>query len=196
MRTFEKEYPTYHQLTQNQTALTVTEIQQKLDAETALVEYLITDEFLHVFTITKQTYDAHTLPVSEEFFEEPLALRMSILYQADDLFSEIARKLHKDLFPKALPPHIKKLMIIPDELLASIPFEVLLMEDVLENDEVDYTKLPYLISTYDVSYAYSADLHFQEQKESRREEVHLWEKQKERREQKGRGARTTILRAR
>ena len=55
----------------------------------------------------------------------------------------------------------KSLIIIPDGILATIPFEALLT-DIPENDKIDYRNLPYLIREYPIDYAYSATLLFSE----------------------------------
>ncbi len=50
------------------------------------------------------------------------------------------------------------LMIVPDGYLAAIPFDALLTEAVLENNEVDYRSLPYLHKSQIVSYHFNSSL--------------------------------------
>ncbi len=51
----------------------------------------------------------------------------------------------------------QRLQIIPDGLIAQVPFEVLISEEN-KSTEADYAALTYLVKQYDVSYAYSSSL--------------------------------------
>src|SRR5436190_437043 len=64
-----------------------------------------------------------------------------------------------------LSPKIKKLVIIPECGLGTIPFEALLTKEVKPR-EVNFSTLPYLINRFNVSYNYSSSLFMQVTKES------------------------------
>jgi CHAT domain-containing protein len=82
-------------------------------------------------------------------------LRNGILYKIDELYAENAWELGKVLLP-TLDKEITKLIIIPDGLLNTLPFEVLL-EDKIKKDEVEVVKnYPFWLKKYEISYAFSA----------------------------------------
>ncbi len=60
---------------------------------------------------------------------------------------------------QSLPESINRLIIVPDDVLCFLPFEVLLTEK-LENGRADFSteKLEYLFEKYTISYQYSASL--------------------------------------
>ena len=71
-------------------------------------------------------------------------------------FKETGQVLYKQLFPQKLSRQIKKLIIIPDGRMGTIPFEALLTKKIRPGMSVrDY---PYLIKKTGVSYSYSATL--------------------------------------
>jgi len=51
----------------------------------------------------------------------------------------------------------KRLIIIPDDLLGYLPFDLLIEYD-FETDSINYRDLPYLIKSHPISYSYSATL--------------------------------------
>jgi CHAT domain-containing protein len=51
----------------------------------------------------------------------------------------------------------KQLLIVPDDLLSLIPFEILLSENTVSKG-LNYSSLPYLVKAHDISYAYSLTL--------------------------------------
>ncbi|MBC8486343.1 MAG: CHAT domain-containing protein [Bacteroidetes bacterium] len=75
-------------------------------------------------------------------------------------FTEISYGLYERLLnPFEEEIKDKQLIIIPDNVLLLIPYEVLLTEKV-SNTEPDYARLPYLLKSNNISYSYSANLLF------------------------------------
>jgi CHAT domain-containing protein len=73
-------------------------------------------------------------------------------------FAKLSYVLYNDLIkPFETVIGAKQLLIVPDEQLSLIPFEVLLTAPV-ESKIINYNELPYLVKTHDISYAYSLTL--------------------------------------
>ncbi|MBS0000612.1 MAG: CHAT domain-containing protein, partial [Cyclobacteriaceae bacterium] len=68
--------------------------------------------------------------------------------------------------------HSSKLLIIPDGILAQLPFEALIT-DLGDTTYMDYSGLPYLIREACIGYAYSATLLFSPKKEYKKNENNL-----------------------
>ncbi|MGM0408367.1 MAG: CHAT domain-containing protein, partial [Bacteroidota bacterium] len=60
----------------------------------------------------------------------------------------------------------KHLIIIPDNKLAYLPFDILISK-TKEYNRINYRQLPYLINHYQLSYSYSANLLFEKQQKTR-----------------------------
>ena len=81
-----------------------------------------------------------------------------MVYNLSGSFKEISFSLFDHLFPKGIGKNIKKLVIIPDGELATIPFDALIQNEDKTKDLVFYD-LDYLIKDYEITYAYSASLY-------------------------------------
>jgi CHAT domain-containing protein len=86
------------------------------------------------------------------------AVRKGVLYKSNEIYLQYAHALYQQLFPKSIPDYIKNIVIVQDGIMATIPFEVLLTEEVPATESVDYSSLPYLIRDYNLSYTFSANL--------------------------------------
>jgi len=84
--------------------------------------------------------------------------------------AEDAHSLFRMLIPSGAQQLQKRLMIIPDGLLAYLPFSVLLKKPVPERDLRVFNEWPYLVKDHAVAYCYSATLLRQmEQKKHRKQ---------------------------
>ena len=74
-------------------------------------------------------------------------------------FQKTATLVYDFLLDDLVTDHqkISRILIIPDGILAELPFDILLTEKN-PTDPVDYSRLPYLIKTHTIGYAYSANL--------------------------------------
>lgn len=132
------ENPHYASLTQLN-ALTLTQVQEQLlDRETVLFEFALEPEVSFLWAVTKDKWQVYFLPpvgeirkIVEEF--------LNILRRGSTNLSEAAYNLYKILLKsaiefiegtryKGMQKHPKKLIIIPDDILFSLPFESLLTE--------------------------------------------------------------------
>jgi CHAT domain-containing protein/Tfp pilus assembly protein PilF len=157
----EKKYPEYYNLKFNVHASTVEEIQKTLDGETSLISYFIADKSqrVYIFRISKKKFEVLDILKDADFDKNLKGFRNSILFKNENTFSSTGMALYKQLFPKNFNKEIKRVLIIPDGRLGTIPFEAMLMGKV--KNPKDYKNLPYLIKAYGVSYVYSATLYCQ-----------------------------------
>ncbi len=156
---FENQYPDYYNLKYSESTASVPDIQKQLDESSAMISYFAGDSTITIFTITRKSISIEQRPTPKDFtgkielYRRSL-IRVSALGQRS--YKNLATEFYDLLIPKKLDKKIKSLIIIPDQALATIPFETFLTKPV--TDKTDMHKLPYLISQYGVSYSYSATL--------------------------------------
>ena len=158
----EVEYPEYYNLKYSHTLATVDEIQNKLQESFAMISYFIGADQIFIFVVTKKNIKAHIMPKSESFEEQSVSIRNAIKYNITSVFMDSAKGLYDQLIPN-LPSSIRELIILPDGILGTIPFETLINS---ESDNITYADAPYLIRAYNISYDYSATLFTQRASES------------------------------
>lgn len=177
----EKVYPEYHQLKYKDYTISVKELQRKIPKNSALIEYFVGDSSLYLFSITKDDFeissinDLSALNENIDQFREVTDLWREAEQTDSSYFIYIssAQSLYNTLIRKGINSFpkkgsIKNLIIVPDGRLSYIPFELLIAEDFADQIIGDYSSLTYLIKDYNISYAYSATLNFQDQLESNR----------------------------
>jgi CHAT domain-containing protein len=152
---FEQHYPDFYKLKYKGTIVTPQQLQEELDDKTAVVEYVLADSSLYLITLTRHRFDLQTLPINSSLHRQLRAFRNSIRLQQQDLYKDLATKLYQRLWPKDLPARIKQVIIIPDGVLATIPFEALMITDPIQ---VKQNKPTYVLERYSISYAYSTTL--------------------------------------
>jgi CHAT domain-containing protein len=84
---------------------------------------------------------------SESFKKEDY---VEFIYRANDLFQTL-------LNPVFQAKDMKKIIVIPDNILGYLPFEVLI-DNYEVPSKIDFKNLNYLIKSYNISYAYSSTL--------------------------------------
>ncbi len=166
----EKTYPKYHQLKYQPNQASVEDIQQQLlDDKTTLLEYFWGPNKLYVFAISQSDIQVMELPkdtANIKALENLLQLvhtpPNSQQAQEDYLqFISGAHGLYNWLLPRELfsTKENTNLIIIPDNLLNFLPFELLLKEKPITQNGVHYGKgLTYLLRNHTISYNYSATL--------------------------------------
>jgi CHAT domain-containing protein/Flp pilus assembly protein TadD len=131
----------------------ITDIQSKLDDETAVVEYWMSDEALVIWTITQAKVTATLSPIHQKDLKRLVrGYRNTIMLEEFDVVANIRKSLSQFLI-RPLEPLLaghKKLIIIPHKDLHFLPFHAL-----------EYTDKKYLVEQFIVSYAPSASvLHY------------------------------------
>jgi len=132
----------------------------------AIVEYVVNGEKLYAFLMVdgrvyfNHYYYRKDFIQSVEKLQQMISEFKKIDFSLEELneFETLAHNLYNDLL-KPFEDKIgnKPLLIVPDEQLSLIPFEVLLTKPV-KSKSINYSELPYLVKSNDVSYAYSLTL--------------------------------------
>jgi len=159
---FEAQFAKYHELKYSQKTAAITNIQKLLDKKSAMLSYLVGDSTITIFTITKKTTDIRQISKPVNFIDTIETFRTSITQnskRARSKYTNTAYSIYDLIFPKTLDSKIENLIIVPDNVLATIPFEALLTENPsnIKNLE-DFGTMPYLVRKYNISYSYSASL--------------------------------------
>ncbi len=163
IKTLEANYPKYYELKYHNEAIAVADVQQKLDNQTAFIEYFLGDSTIYTFAITKNDFLVNVLPRDFELEAQVNSFPISMIVQQSKnvrQYPELASHFFQLLLAPVLAKiEATKLVIVADGYLHYLPFAVLLTEAVGENyNGRDDRNLPYLINTYILSHAYSAKL--------------------------------------
>lgn len=171
----ENNYPEYYQLKYDLSVATTDEVASFLGNEETLIEYVLTEDRLFAFAISKEEVFYHQSKVDSSFFNQLKELRTAISgshLRMTTREQEVSRKSYianaYSLYQQLLQPIIEKLgdkkdlIIIPDGLLNYVPFEALLTADA-EAPYDTYDNLPYVLNDYSIRYEYSATLLLREQ---------------------------------
>jgi CHAT domain-containing protein/tetratricopeptide (TPR) repeat protein len=161
---FERDYPKYYQLKYKTQAVSVERVQDALDTDSVLLEYVVTDSDLFIFAISK-----------DEFHVKNVAIDSSFGIHIEGMLSGIRHHNYAEYVENAHPAYVtlvhplmswlankNRLIIVPDGLISSVPFEALLTHEASQNGgRQDYRTLPYLNKKFTVSYGYSTGLLFE-----------------------------------
>ncbi|MEW7292975.1 CHAT domain-containing protein [Aquimarina sp. 2304DJ70-9] len=152
----EKNYPKYYQLKHKNEIISVSEIQEKLDNKTTVLEFFTSDRITYAFTISKNTIAVKELATPE------LAIKVGDLNQSITLknisdYRQYSYSIYNELIAPIKDKLIgDELIIIPDGPLWHLNFELLLTQ----NNEAEARNMSYLLRDYAISYANSANLLF------------------------------------
>lgn len=160
---FEQQSPEYYHLKYSKTTASVADLQQLLDKKTALINYMVSDSLIHIFTITTNDVQVKTTPKPHNF-----DVKTTLLYNSFstidenneyyNVYTNLAHEFYTGIFPQNIDKKIDNLVIIPDAQLNRLPFELLLTTPVASG--TSYDEMPYLLHDYIISYTYSADLFY------------------------------------
>ncbi|WP_298547317.1 CHAT domain-containing tetratricopeptide repeat protein [uncultured Aquimarina sp.] len=152
----ETNYPKYHQLKYNNKVVSVTDIQQKLDEKTTLLEFFTADSITYAFTISKNKIAVKELS-TPALIEQIEQFRASMTKNYEQ-YQEISYQLYQTLITPIKNKLVgNQLIIVPDGPLWHLNFDLLLTEEEISNNPRTW---PYLLKEYAISYANSATLLF------------------------------------
>ena len=152
------------------------EIQAHLlkDKESAMLAYIIAPTKVYLFALTAQQFEFYELAIDESFsqmlltlqqFLSDISLSQKAPQTAYETFTQTSHALYQHLISPAesllREEQVKRLVLIPDEALSYIPFEVLLRKRAATQPR-NYARLPYLIDQYSISYGHSATLLYEQ----------------------------------
>ena len=167
-----RQHPQYYQLT-SQKVLTIKDIQERiLGKGQALLQYIVGPEELLLFVVTSDTFNYTQVPVSRDSIH-------SILAELSPIFSDQARKdrfqiLNPQIADFSISPayrlfeilikpvefwlqNTKELIIVPDDILYYLPFEMLVYDTEKSETEYDFENAKFLLEKYEISYVTTPD---------------------------------------
>lgn len=150
----EVNYPEYYKLKYDHTIATIASVQEHLSQGTAMLSYFLGEDDIYTFIVTQKSVKAVRKSKSEDFNKLTSGLRNAIKYNSKSAFYKTAKSLYSLLIPE-LSSSINELVILPDGILGTLPFEAFV--DPSDESE-NYKETMFLIKKYHVSYDYSATL--------------------------------------
>ena len=165
VKNLEEKFPEYYNLKFNTASPSIAEIQERLDAHTAILSYFIDEENnrLYTFAISHKKFKTRDSQLPADFDKMITGLRNSLFYNEINTYVNTAGKLSKALLPP-LPAAIDHLIVIPTGRMGVVPFEALFSRSV--KGVPDYNSLPYLVNDYSIRYEFSAGLILQKHTEA------------------------------
>ena len=159
LRDLEEKYPDYYDLKHSSYIASVADVQRRLDAKTALIEYVITEKQLFSFVITQEDFQVYEQTIDRKKLKKEITRWLNnIQGGSDDAYLPRGYRFFKQ-FIQPLQAHLKDkkhLLIIPDALLSRLPFEAIITQNnVPEGKPESY---PYLIRKWGVTLYPSASL--------------------------------------
>ncbi|HTP13496.1 MAG TPA: tetratricopeptide repeat protein, partial [Bacteroidota bacterium] len=158
---FERSYPGFHSLRFQTSTVRMEDVQKRLlDDRSALLEYVVADSSATVFVVTRRNSTARRLQFHAPLDDLVKQFRRSIQNLDADAYVNVSSRLYKGLLEPARKDlkGIRRLTIIPDGVLNYLPFEALLSGRPNNPSPVDFSRLPYLIRDFEISYQLSARL--------------------------------------
>ncbi|MDH3245578.1 MAG: CHAT domain-containing protein, partial [Saprospiraceae bacterium] len=148
---FEENYPDYYALKFSRDVVNVSQIREELlDDNDLLIEYHMGDEHLYIFAVGRNTEHFIRNPIGPGFLPEIQRIRDNLTERpsGDNDFAKVSHRLYKKLLEPLEGALIgKDLLIIPDDVIGLVPFEVLTKRE---------GRTDYLIIEHSVTYGYSA----------------------------------------
>ena len=165
----ERDFPLYYKLKYTDATVSVKEIQQQLAPGSLMLEYFIGEKQSYLFKISPTQLTVEPIRFTSDELEALDRMRKLISQPPDyetaeadfQAYLKDAHTLYLQLLAPALSKATlpKQLVIVPDDLLSYLPFELLLSE-ADRTDKIDYraSERSYLFNDMTISYDYSASL--------------------------------------
>jgi CHAT domain-containing protein/Tfp pilus assembly protein PilF len=166
---FENKYPRYYDLKYRTQTIPVENLTKLLDDQTVLIEYFTGESTLSIFTFTRDQLNVYQTETDSSLNQMASSLIRSIKKIDFRNFNWTSVQLHKQLIAPIQNQlnGKKKIIIIPHGILAKVPFEVLMAKLPDPSDQTDFSKMNYLIRSYDISYHYSVILYAKQLKDQK-----------------------------
>ena len=158
----EKQYPQYFNLKYNATTPSVSDLQNTIGDDAAVISYFIDEKNtkLYTFQITRTGFSVTDKSLPDKFDRYITGFRNALYFNDLKTYHQTSAILSRVLIPR-LNAKIGRVLIIPTGRLGIIPFEALVTKDW---DGADYRAIPYLIKKASVSYEFSSALLLQKLK--------------------------------
>jgi CHAT domain-containing protein/Tfp pilus assembly protein PilF len=154
--------PAYCKLREQEAVRSYSQIRQKLLSDEALIEYFIGDTNLFIFLARSDSLIIKRIPVASDFKNEISKFNKGTKVAEQQNFFESGYDLYCQLIlpVKSSLNHIRKLIIIPDENLATIPFEALISDREKPTGNSTHNNHAFLINDFEICYHFSSALWF------------------------------------
>lgn len=162
----ERNYSEYYNLKYKTNVASLQQVQDWLKKDQVMLEYVIIDSVLISFLVSPDDIVVKQNKVNLSLRDDLSTLRQQLTSAnfssgVKDSYNSFIRA-SSGVYAYLIKPFeeeiaYKKLLIVPDEALAYIPFEILLSGQP-EYEEMDYSSLDYLLKKHVVSYSPSATL--------------------------------------
>lgn len=168
----EEQYPKYKTLKMKSSVASVQDIQNALDQQTTFIEYFEGENDIYAFAIDKEGVSVEVIHKEADFklnifsFQKSLMDIKAFTAQPGIVYNAFIKKSHyfyTQLIEKAIKKKTKRLIIVPDGQLGYLPFDVLISKSMPllkqgTDQGANFSKLPYLVRDYKISYNYSGTL--------------------------------------
>lgn len=168
IQTFEEDYPLYFQLKYEIQLAGVQKVQQELlNNNKALIEFFVGDRSIYVFTILANEVQVNRVEKNDAFSESIQRLRQLISRAPNQTntaaefkqYVKDAQLLYQQLIAPSQLKGLDELIIVPDDILAYLPFELLLTETPAASaNHYALSQLAYFFEEYTIHYSYSSAL--------------------------------------
>jgi CHAT domain-containing protein/Tfp pilus assembly protein PilF len=150
----ESRYPDYHNLRYERNVIGLEAAKELLDSDESMLIYVFGQENLYALLIDHESVHIENLGNGDHVSDSVETLITVVQDAEKDRYLEYATDLYSQLMaPIESRLQNESLIIVPDQALFHLPFD-LLLTDRPEDDA--YVNLPYLIRDYQVQYAPSA----------------------------------------
>lgn len=154
---FEANYKKYYDLKYKSPVVNIKKIQQSLAPGTAVMEYFIGENVLHIFVLWDKGLEVEDIILDEDLNQMVSNYNRAIKKIEDGPFLQLSWKLYRLLYQpvRHLVEQKEKLIIIPDGPLYTIPFESLISG---ASESSKLSQRDFLVKHFAFSYHYSANL--------------------------------------
>lgn len=155
---FDLDYPKYKDLKHEVKIIQPSNIQLEMDDNSQLIAYFLGERNLYTFNITKENITFLKGEVVENVTKEIETLKIKLISQQN--IEESSKKLYNYLLDQQIDLSKSNLVIIPDNVLNYIPFEILADDEnilLMENFTISYSGSVHLYSELNNEY-YKYDL--------------------------------------
>ena len=154
---YDEQFPLYHQMKYQNNITTVADIQQSLDAQTLMIQYHVGEDKIFALSITADEVNMNEIDLTDslKYAVDLCKLQLetvgayeveSFAYHANHLYTNLIQPIVE----KYNDEEIAYLVVLPDDILWNVNFELLHTQPFTGT-----TEIPYLLKDYAVRYVYS-----------------------------------------
>lgn len=152
----ENNYPSYYWLKYDNQVINKREASALLGHDKTLISFVVGDEYIYAFIMSPSHTKFVKLTQTDGIEEKVTELRDAVTGGKTSEFKSSSYKLYSRLI-KPLRPYFEtnSLIIVADQVLHFLPFELLLTE---KTEHTRYDQMPYLVRELSISYASSVTI--------------------------------------